>query len=453
MADATAQLFQLNNVSVSRGQQLVLESFSLEADSGDVVILTGENGAGKSTLLETAAGLLSISTGIIHHSGEVIRDRHGRRFRPTPFGLTLQSGGFCQDELVSERIAVAVRAAGFEPNSDWTSERLDEWGLRHRSGDRIAWLSGGMKRRIGVLAGLTPALLSEEPRLIILDEPSEGLDEASIDLLRDQISGLAVNGHCFLIASHDEKLLDLATRRIEVVGGKLVDTESESSAADPIETDSLPAREKSGFYTGNLFAWCTPLEKRTMASTIPSLTSAFIALLLIEGLRNAIDLPEHRGWIAALALTPGFLAALAPPGLLRFLADSRAGDWWNAMNGGPVQMGNWMFVSVWGAIVSVPAIYLFLGEFNEQTLLASLGVGILGFGAARIHALDSRLPRQGATYSKLLLLILIWPFLLLVDFLTRPASTIFESDVLLQFSQAIAVPLAIFFLLNILASE
>jgi ABC-type multidrug transport system ATPase subunit len=453
MADDTAQLFQLNNVSVSRGQQLVLESFSLEADSGEVIILTGENGAGKSTLLETAAGLLSISTGIIHHSGEVIRDRHGRRFRPTPFGLTLQSGGFCQDELVAERVAVAVRAAGFEPDDDWTSKRLDEWGLRHRSGDRIAWLSGGMKRRIGVLAGLTPALLSEEPRLIILDEPSEGLDETSIKLLRDQISGLSANGHCFLIASHDEKLLDLATRNIEVVDGKLVETESESPAAEPIEIHPLPAREKNGFYTGNLFAWCTPLEKRTLASTIPSLTSAFIALLLIEGLRNAIDLPEHRGWVAALALAPGFLAALTPPGLLRFLADSRAGDWWNAMNGGPVQMGNWMFVSVWGAIVSVLAIYLFLGEINEQTLLASLGVGILGFGAARIHALDSRLPRQGATYAKLLLLILIWPFLLLVDFLTRPASTIFDSDVLLQFSQAIAVPLAIFFLLNILASE
>jgi hypothetical protein len=310
-----------------------------------------------------------------------------------------------------------------------------------------------MKRRLGVLAGLIPGLLSDEPRLILLDEPSEGLDEASIATLRRQILGLAAVGHGLVVATHDEQLLDIATRKLEVTAGSLVEGEGKTLESEPAEIVSLPPRKREGFYTGNLFAWCTPLERRTMASTIPSLTAAFIALLLIEGMRNAINLPEHRGWVAAFALTPGFLAAMTPPGLLRFLADSRAGDWWNAMNGGPVQMGNWMFVPVWGALVSVPIIYLLLGEFTEQTLLASLGVGILGFGAARIHALDSRLPRQGATFAKLLLLILIWPFLLLVDFLTRPAATIFETEVILQFSQAIAVPLAIFFLLNILASE
>lgn len=454
---ATTPLLRVSGISVRRGSRQVLEEVDLEVVRGEVVLLVGENGAGKSTLLEAAAGLLPLSAGEVFHAGEMTRDSEGRRNRPAPFGLTLQSGGFCQDELVEERVATAVRVAGHEPDDEWTAERLEQWGLRHRAKDRIAWLSDGMMRRLGVIAGLVPALASDEPRLILLDEPSEGLDETSISTLCEQISGLAAAGHGFLIATHDSELFGLATRTLRISGGDLSETsagrDTDGDDTETHESTQLKPREKEGFYTGNLFQWCTPLERRTYASIIPAVTAALLAFILIEGMILAIGLPEHRGWGAAFSLTPGFLAALTAPGLLRFLADSRAGDWWNAHNGGNVQMGNWMFVSVWGFLVSVPIIYLILGTIDAQTILAALGVGFIAFGSARIHAMQSLFGRQGATFQILLMSILIYPFLLIIDFLTWSSSTALSTEGMIGLAQGIGIPLAIFFFLPLIASE
>ena len=157
MADDLA-LLELSSLSVRRGRNMVLNSIDLKISSGEIVILIGENGSGKSTLLEASAGLLPLSNGEVRHSGQLVRDSHGRRNKPSPFGLTLQNGGFSQDELVEERIATAIEVSGSITDADWISSRLDEWGLRHRAKDRIAWLSGGMKRRVGVLSGIVPGL-------------------------------------------------------------------------------------------------------------------------------------------------------------------------------------------------------------------------------------------------------------------------------------------------------
>ena len=248
---ATTPLLRVSGISVRRGSRQVLEEVDLEVGRGEVVLLVGENGAGKSTLLEAAAGLLPLNAGEVFHAGEMARDSEGRRNRPAPFGLTLQSGGFCQDELVEERVATAVRVAGHEPDDEWTAERLEQWGLRHRAKDRIAWLSDGMMRRLGVIAGLVPALASDEPRLILLDEPSEGLDETSISTLSQQISGLAAAGHGFLIATHDSELFGLATRTLRISGGNLSETGAgRHTGGDHTETPEstqLKPREKEGF--------------------------------------------------------------------------------------------------------------------------------------------------------------------------------------------------------------
>ena len=186
-------------------------------------------------MIEAAAGILPPSAGSVEHSGQVIRDFEGRRSQPTPFGLTLQQGGFCEDEVVYDRLATALQVAQKNIEPRWISDRLEEWGLRHREQDRIAWLSGGMKRRLAVLSGLTPALASREPRLLLLDEPSEGLDEQSISTLREQIVGLAAAGHGLLIATHDQQLDDLATRRVVVGENRCVEEEVE----DPVIAGSV----------------------------------------------------------------------------------------------------------------------------------------------------------------------------------------------------------------------
>ncbi len=447
-----APLLELSSLTVKRGKSTVLDSVDLQVSSGDVVVLVGENGSGKSTLIEAAAGILNLSAGKVHHSGQLIRDADGRRNQPPPFGLALQSGGFSQDEFVSERVATASSTSGRTANEEWVSKRLEEWGLRHRSQDRIAWLSGGMKRKVGIIAGLTPALASDAPRLILLDEPSEGLDENSIQTLKSQISSLAISGHAFVIATHDESLSDLATRRITVSNSSISEEKVENSESDSLKVNSLPISKVDSYALKPQGKWTSTLEKRTRISAINRAVSGLIALVVIVGMLSQIEPPANNSWLALLALTPALISALVKPGYLNLLSDSRAGDWWNAQLGRPLQMSfrieNQFYVPFLLALLSI---YFLFGN-TPQMLIVSGGFICCTLASARIHSLESTFPRQGATLVLLLLLILIWPFLLSVDLLAMDGFSI-NNETLTQILAIYLMPLAIWILVPLIASE
>ncbi|HJM19690.1 MAG TPA: ATP-binding cassette domain-containing protein [Candidatus Thalassarchaeaceae archaeon] len=448
-------LLELSSISVRRGRVNVLNSIDLKISSGEVVLLIGENGSGKSTLIEAAAGLLPLSTGEVRHSGQLVRDCEGRRSRPKPFGLALQSGGFSQDEFVDERIATAVAVAGYEAESDWIIAQLDEWSLRHRAKDRIAWLSGGMKRRVGVLAGIVPALASNEEKLILLDEPSEGLDEISINTLQKQIASLAAAGHAIVIATHDENLSSLATRQLTVDKATI----SEKEIAGPSQTSKPPdcgTLEKSSenLLNNPSFKWANNLEKRTKNSTITRSVAGLIALVVITGMLAQITAPSNQAWVALLALTPPLISALVRPGVLVHLSDSRAQDWWNAHLGNNLQMSrNLPPLTLIPFLLTLLSAYFVIGNIDLQIGLIAVAMAILGGGSARVHALESTFPRQGATMIILLQLIFIWPFLLLVDLLSMDASTFATRDAEIQLLTALVIPFAIWLILPMIAPE
>ena len=447
-----APLLELSSLTVKRGKSTVLDSVDLQVTSGDVVVLVGENGSGKSTLIEAAAGILNLSAGKVHHSGQLIRDSDGRRNQPPPFGLALQSGGFSQDEFVSERVATASSTSGRTANEEWVSKRLEEWGLRHRSQDRIAWLSGGMKRKVGIIAGITPALASDEPRLILLDEPSEGLDENSIQTLKNQISSLSSSDHAFVIATHDESLSDLATRRITVSDSSISEEKVENSKGDSLKVNSLPISKMDSYALKPQGKWTSTLEKRTRISAINRAVSGLIALVVIVGMLSQIEPPANNSWLALLALTPALISALVKPGYLNHLSDSRAGDWWDAQLGRPLQMSfrieNQFYVPFLLALLSI---YFLFGN-TPQMLVVSGGFICCTLASARIHSLESTFPRQGATLVLLLLLILIWSFLLSVDLLSMDGFSI-NNETLTQILAIYLMPLAIWILVPLIASE
>jgi len=448
-----APLLELSSLTVKRGKSTVLESIDLTVSSGEVVVLIGENGSGKSTLIEAAAGILNLSAGKVQHGGQLIRDSDGRRTPPPPFGLALQSGGFSQDELVSERVATAASTSRKDPNEEWISNLLEEWGLRHRSQDRIAWLSGGMKRKVGIIAGLAPALASDEPRLILLDEPSEGLDENSIQTLKNHISNLASSGHAFIIASHDESLSNLATRRITVSELNITESKVENSKkSNNFKVNSLPNTKVDYYALKPQGKWTSTLEKRTRISAINRAISGLIALVVIVGMLSQIEPPANNSWLGLLALTPALISAMLRPGYLNHLSDSRSGDWWNAQLGKRLQMSfriqNQFFIPFLLALLSI---YFLFGNI-PQMLVVSGAFICFTLAAARIHSLESTFPRQGTTPVLLLLLILIWPFLLSVDLLAMNGFSI-NNDTLIQILATYLMPLAIWILVPLIASE
>ncbi len=450
-------LLVMDGISVRRGKSEVLQSVNLMVGEGEVVILKGENGAGKSTLLEAAAGILNLSAGSVHHRGNLIRDDEGRRNQPPPFGLTLQSGGFCQDELVRERVVTAAAVAGSDVDSEWVNEQLLLWDLRHRSDDRIVWLSGGMKRRVGVLAGMVPALLSAEARLVLLDEPSEGLDERSIHTLKTTISQLHGMGHSFLIATHDESLLTLATRVVSV-GEKKVSEEPQNEAGVS-ENQFGEKSEKTPIMGGHnplsaASLWANGLEMRTNVSTTNRTVAGIISLAVVTGLMIQTPLPTERVWLALLSLTPALISSFVKPGFIGHLSDSRAGDWWNAHLGRRLEMRRpHPTLMVIPFLITLISCYFLLGGFTQQILIASICMAALTLGSAMVYALESQLPRQTASLSMLLLVILIWPFLLTVDLIAMPSADFSLTEATSQVATILVVPTALRLLIPMLSLE
>ena len=164
-------LLEVENISVFRGERLVLDRVGFTLDAGDALLLTGPNGAGKSTLLRVLAGLRKPEGGHVLWSGvDTLADRSQHAGRVAYLGH--------QDALklgltLRENLTLAARSGGGDPDSCMKS--LNILGLADLP---ARMLSAGQKRR----AALARVLLAQAP-LWLLDEPSLGLDTSTMDLL------------------------------------------------------------------------------------------------------------------------------------------------------------------------------------------------------------------------------------------------------------------------------
>ena len=429
---ATGPMLQTSDLSVDRGSRAVLKEIDFKLSSGEIVALVGENGSGKTTMLEACAGILPLSGGSIsRHSKsgkmQVVRDHEGRRNQPPPTGLTLQRDGICGEETVEERLEVALKVSGMEMSEPIASNILKEWGLEHRRADRVAQLSGGQSRRLAVLCGLAPAALSTESRVVMLDEPSEGLDRAGKELLIGWLRGLKLNGHSVMVTTHDQSIIDCSDRIIEVRNGNLNESNGVSEGTPSDLPGPLPPVEPSTH--GALIRWAIKMETRNPLDTTGRATPALVALLLSYALIGEIDM-THVGndLVAALVLAPAFITAVISPALTRRLAEERCGAWWNAMIG-PSARQTYSFVGA-SIILPLPITYLAWiilvdpSEFTNHSevtrwlWLPALIIIDVAAAAAALHLLVADLRRASAAAASLLLLVLIWPFLQLTDALS-----------------------------------
>jgi len=295
---------------------------------------------------------------------------------------------------------------------------LDEWGLAHRADDRVAKLSGGLCRRVAVLSALVPAVLSPEPTCVLLDEPSEGLDEASRGLLVGWLRALAARGHGILIATHDPEMVAACDRVASISEAGQISSEdrasqiAETSLCEPSDSDQ----------SDEIFSWAIRLERRNPIDTIGRGVPAIIALLLAFTLST--DIPrtsENYDLLAALILAPAFISAVVAPALIKRLAEERTGDWWRAMigsrsrlmfslSGASLLLPLPLFAISW--LVLVRDLDLALSTI-DILLLILIGTTVidLSVAAVALHLLVGDLSRPSAAAGILLQVVLVWPFL------------------------------------------
>jgi ABC-2 type transport system ATP-binding protein len=178
----------------SYGSRLALDGLDLSVPSGVVYGFLGPNGAGKTTTMRLLTGLLHPDAGSIELLGRPFR--RGDRKRLFEVGALVESPSF-YPYLSGRANLHALAATGAPVPKGRIEELLELVGLRERARDKVSGYSLGMKQRLGI-AG---ALLSD-PKLLLLDEPANGLDPAGIVAMRETLRRLASTGKTVFVSSH-----------------------------------------------------------------------------------------------------------------------------------------------------------------------------------------------------------------------------------------------------------
>jgi putative ABC transport system ATP-binding protein len=203
-------------------ETLALQGVSLALEPGEVVAVTGPSGSGKSTLLSCLAGLDEPDGGAVRVEGERLSRRpeeERARVRARRIGMLFQQANLVSHLSVTGNVAVAQELAGQgRSGAAWRAEVLERCGLSARAHARPSELSGGELAR----AGLAVAL-GNQPKVLLADEPTGELDEATAQRVLDLLHDQAAAGAAVLIVTHSPEVAALAHREIRLRDGKVVD--------------------------------------------------------------------------------------------------------------------------------------------------------------------------------------------------------------------------------------
>jgi energy-coupling factor transporter ATP-binding protein EcfA2 len=193
--------WEMAGVSAGPAGEAILAGVSLAGGRGEVVALVGPNGSGKTTLLRTLAGLLPPLAGTV------------RRPRGRTAYLPQNPGALLHLPSIRDEVALTLRRTG---SSEAPEPMLAAFGLTHLAGRYPRDLSSGERQRAALAA-----TLAGQPELVLLDEPTRGMDAAARRSLAAAVRGLTQQGSAVVLATHDADLAaDLADRTVELCDGR-----------------------------------------------------------------------------------------------------------------------------------------------------------------------------------------------------------------------------------------
>jgi putative ABC transport system ATP-binding protein len=215
-----------------------LDSFDLHVTGGELVLLLGASGCGKTTLLSALAGILRPKAGAIRVGDTDVLGLRGRALtdhRRHTVGVVFQAFNLVPSLTALENVAAPLWAAGWSARKAAARARqlLDQVDLTDQAGKRPGDMSGGQQQRVAIARAL-----AHDPPLVLADEPTAHLDYIQVEGVLKLLRALAGPERVVVVATHDERLLPLADRIVELTpraaGSDTPPTRLELAAGDVV---------------------------------------------------------------------------------------------------------------------------------------------------------------------------------------------------------------------------
>lgn len=205
-------MINLKNINKSYGKFHVLKSINLNIEKGQIIALMGPNGSGKTTLLKCILGLVIANSGEIKVDGVSIKNNFEYRHK---IGYMPQTAYFPENIKVKDVIQIIKEIRGEESATDF--ELYDYYGIENFTDKKISSLSQGMKQKVS--SALTFMFDSE---ILILDEPTAGLDPLSAEYMKLKIKKEKEKGKLIIITTHIlNEVEELSDRMIYLLDGEV----------------------------------------------------------------------------------------------------------------------------------------------------------------------------------------------------------------------------------------
>jgi ABC-2 type transport system ATP-binding protein len=213
MTDAPA--IDVRNLVKRFGDRTVVDNVSMQVRTGEIAGFLGPNGSGKTTTIRLMCGLLTPDAGEGRVLGHDIR-RDGAAIK-REVGYMTQRFSFYEDLTIEENLRFVAGLYGLDPARKAVADTLADLGLTSRKGQLAGSLSGGWKQRLALAA-----CIMHRPRLLMLDEPTAGVDPKARREFWDEIHQLAAGGLTVLVSTHYMDEAERCHRINYIAYGKLV---------------------------------------------------------------------------------------------------------------------------------------------------------------------------------------------------------------------------------------
>ncbi|ADU28725.1 ABC transporter ATP-binding protein [Evansella cellulosilytica] len=215
------------------GNKRIVDEATFQMDKGEILGLLGPNGAGKTTTIRMIVGLISKSEGKVIINGRDL-DSEGQRCKEE-IGAIIENPAFYDHMSGFKNLKQYARMARQEITDERIMDVVKLVKMDHAIHDKVKKYSLGMKQRLGVAQAIL-----HKPAVLILDEPTNGLDPQGIRDLRDYLKILAQQGTSTLVSSHLLSEMQLMCDRVAIMEhGKIIDVSSISALNDNGDEDEL----------------------------------------------------------------------------------------------------------------------------------------------------------------------------------------------------------------------